>query len=182
MAVNVLSFILLIPDNTRLLTALNFLAVLKMILIRRYILTDFSFTSGVISNHPILPFQSMMLGSLFHYSFVHLSSGLPEFLHLDMTISIHFCDAQDTGITNSHDDGLFRFHYVNSAVALMQKPFYNLTFKRITHRLVMLEFCHENAYSDRSRDYESNKFLIRISNQNVILFNILRNSSSNFKR
>lgn len=106
-----------------------------------------------------------MRGSFFHYSIVHLSSGLPEFLHLHMTISVHFCDVQDTDIINIHYDGLFRFHYENAAVALMQKPFYNLTFKRITHRSVMLQFCHENAYRDRRRDCERNKLQIQISNQ-----------------
>jgi len=71
----------------------------------------------------------------------------------------------------------FRFHYANAAVALMQKPFYTLTCKRITHRLVMLEFCHENAYSDRRRDCERNKFQIRIFNQKR---NIIKYASQQF--
>ena len=47
----------------------------------------------------------------------------------------------------------------------MQKPFYTLTCKRITHHLVMLEFCNENAYSDRRKDCERNKIQIRTANQ-----------------
>lgn len=133
-----LRFILLIPDNTRPSTFFNSLAVLKIILLRHSISKNFSFTSDVISNYLILYFQSTRQGSLFHYYIVHLSSGLPEFFHLLMTISINLFDGQDTCITNSHDDGLLRLHYVSAAIALMQKPFYTLTSKRITHHLVML--------------------------------------------
>jgi len=77
-----------------------------------------------------------------------------------MTISINYCDGQDKGITNNHEDGLFRLHYVRAAIALMQKPVYSLTSKRITHHLVMLEFCQENAYSHRRTDCERNKLQI----------------------
>lgn len=59
-----------------------------------------------------------MQGSLFHYSIVDFSSGLGEFLHVHMTIGVHCCDGEDRDITNSQDEGLFRFHYVNAAVAL----------------------------------------------------------------
>lgn len=97
---------------------------------------------------------------------LHLSSGLPEFLHLHMTISTNQCDGQDTCITNSHDDELLLFHYVSAVIALMQKPFYTPTSKRITHHLVMMEFCQEKAYSHRRTECERNKFQIGISNQN----------------
>jgi hypothetical protein len=125
--IEVLSFILLIPDNTRLSTALNSLMLLKMIPLKTFYINRFLI-------HLLCYFQSLytifpvndagVFIPLLCCTYTQRVTGIPPFTH----------DNKRTLLWRSRhrhhkyppDDGLFRFHCVSAAVALMQKPFYTL--------------------------------------------------------